>query len=263
MGTVDVLAVVGPGLIGTSVVLAAKRKWPAIETCAIDRAENFDVIRKADLIVLATPVSATIDILPEISRLVEPGALVIDTGSTKRVILQAAKAAGLKVFVGGHPMAGGTTSGPAEAHTNLFENSPWFLMNPDAPPGLMDRAARFVEGLGARAVRMNDRGEYHDHVMAAISHLPQVTASMLMTVVAASVRRADLEWAGRGLRDTTRLAISQASMWESVLATNHDELRPLLKELAARLDALADRLEDPSAIKELFAAAARAKASCL
>jgi prephenate dehydrogenase len=263
MGTVDVLAVVGPGLIGTSVVLAAKRKWPSIQTREIDRAESFDVIRKADVVVLATPVSATIDILPEISRLIEPTALVIDTGSTKRAILQAAKAAGLKAFVGGHPMAGGTTAGPAEARANLFDNAPWFLMNPDAPAGLIDRAARFVDGLGARTIRMNDHGEYHDHVMAAISHLPQVTASLLMTVVASAVRREDLEWAGRGLRDTTRLALSQASMWESVLATNHDEVRPLLKEMAQRLDALADRLEDPAAIKELFAAAARAKASCL
>jgi prephenate dehydrogenase len=263
MGTVDVLAVVGPGLIGTSVVLAAKRKWPAIETRAIDRAESFDVIRKADFVVLATPVSATIDILPEISRLIEPGTLVIDTGSTKRAILQAAKAAGLKAFVGSHPMAGGTTVGPSEARANLFDNAPWFLMNPDAPSGLFDRAVRFVEGLGARSIRMNDHGEYHDHVMAAISHLPQVTASMLMSVVAAAVRREDLDWAGRGLRDTTRLASSPASMWESLLVTNHDEVKPLLKELAARLDAFADRLEDPSAIKELFSSAARAKSSCL
>ena len=263
MGTVEVLAVVGPGLIGTSVVLAAKRKWPSLQTRAIDRAESFDVIRKADLVVLATPVDATIAILPEISQLIEPGTLVIDTGSTKRKILQAAREAGLKTFIGGHPMAGGTTPGPAEARANLFDNAPWFLMNPDAAAGSMDRAVKFVDGLGARPIKFNDRGEYHDHVMAAISHLPQVTASLLMTVVASAVRREDLEWAGRGLRDTTRLASSQASMWESVLATNGDEVRPLLKELAARLDALADRLEDPSAIKELFTAAARAKSSCL
>ncbi len=263
MGSVEVLVVIGPGLIGSSVVLAAKRKWPSIQTRAIDRAENIDVVSKADVVVLATPVDATIDILPEVSQLVEPAALVIDTGSTKRAILNAAKAAGLKTFVGGHPMAGGTTAGPAEARANLFDNAPWFLMNPDAPAGLIDRAAKFVEALGARSIRMADHGEYHDHVMAAISHLPQVTASMLMTVVASAVSRQDLEWSGRGLRDTTRLATSPASMWESVLATNHDEVRPLLKELAARLDAIADRLDDPAAIKELFSAAARAKSSCL
>jgi prephenate dehydrogenase len=99
--------------------------------------------------------------------------------------------------------------------------------------------------------------------MAAISHLPQITASALMTVVAGAVRKNDLEWAGRGLRDTTRLASSPAGMWESVLSTNRDEVRPLLKELAAKLDAIADQLDDPSVINALFTAAARAKSSCL
>jgi prephenate dehydrogenase len=263
MGEVEVLAVVGPGLIGTSVVLAAKRKWPALQTRTIDRSESLDVIRRADVVVLATPVSATIEILAELRQLVDPAALVLDTGSTKRVILEKAKAAGVKAFVGGHPMAGGTTSGPAEARANLFDNAPWFLMNPDAPAGVIDRAAKFVDGLGARAVRLNDRGEYHDRLMAAISHLPQITASALMAVVGASVAREDFKWAGRGLRDTTRLASSPASMWESILATNRDEVRPLLKALAATLDEFADRLDDPSAIRDLFDAATRAKSSCL
>jgi prephenate dehydrogenase len=213
--------------------------------------------------VLATPVGVTIELLPELKQLLDPAALVIDTGSTKRAILEAAKAAGITAFVGGHPMSGGATPGPSEARANLFDNMPWFVMNPDASAAVMDRAMRFVEGLGARPVRLHDRGESHDHIMAAISHLPQITASALMLVVAGAVRKNDLEWAGRGLRDTTRLASSPASMWESVLSTNRDEVRPLLKELAAKLDALADQLDDPSVINALFTAAARAKSSCL
>ncbi|MGH9383672.1 MAG: prephenate dehydrogenase [Vicinamibacterales bacterium] len=263
MGEVEALAVVGPGLIGTSVVLAAKRKWPAIQTRTIDVSERLDFIRRADVVVLATPVGVTIELLPQVGALVDPAALVLDTGSTKRVILQTAKAAGVKAFIGGHPMAGGTTPGPAEARANLFENAPWFLMNPDAPPGTIERAAKFVEGLGARAIRLNDRGEYHDHLVAAISHLPQVTVSALMTIVGGAVRREDLQYSGRGLRDTTRLANSSASMWASILATNRDEVRALLKELVARLDAIADRLDDPAAIKELFDAATRFKSTCL
>ncbi len=132
MGPVDTLAVVGPGLIGTSVVLAAKRKWPSILTRTIDRSERLDPISKADLVVLATPVGVTIELLPALKQLLDPAALVIDTGSTKRMILQAAKAAGVTAFVGGHPMAGGATPGPSEARANLFDNMPWFMMNPDA-----------------------------------------------------------------------------------------------------------------------------------
>jgi prephenate dehydrogenase len=263
MGTLETLVVVGPGLIGTSVVLAAKRKWPAVQTRTIDRSESLDVISKADIVVLATPVDVTIELLPQLRQLIDPAALIVDAGSTKRVVLQTARTAGLKTFVGGHPMAGGTTPGPAEARANLFDNMAWFLMNPDAAPGVVDRAVKFVEALGARAIRMNDRGEAHDHMVAAISHLPQVTASALMTVVAGEVRKAELEMAGRGLRDTTRLATSAASMWQSVLATNRDEVAPMIKQLAARLNEIADRLDDPQAIKELFDAAARAKASCL
>ncbi len=153
MGPVDVARrSSGQDSSARSVVLAAKRKWPSIQTRTIDRAESLDVISKADLVVLATPVDATIDILPEVSQLVEPAALVIDTGSTKRAILQAAKAAGLKAFVGGHPMAGGTTPGPAEARANLFDNTPWFLMNPDAPRG-SDGSRGQVRRSARRAVR--------------------------------------------------------------------------------------------------------------
>lgn len=264
MGTiVETLVVVGPGLIGTSVVLAAKRKWPALQTRTIDRSESLEVVSKADVLVLATPVDATIELLPQLRSLISHTALIIDAGSTKRAILQAAKAADLKAFIGGHPMAGGTTTGPAEARANLFDQMAWFLMNPDAPAGVMDRAVKFVEGLGARSIRMSDRGEAHDHMVAAVSHLPQVTASVLMTVVAGAVSKQELEMSGRGLRDTTRMASSPASMWQSVLATNRDEVGPMLKQVAARLNAIADRLDDPAAIKELFDAAARAKSSCL
>ncbi len=84
--------------------------------------------------------------------------------------------------------------------------------------------------------------------MAAVSHLPQVTSTMLMAIVARAVGPDNLHWAGGGLRDTTRLASSQADVWQSVLASNRQELRPLLKQLASELAAFADRLDDPDAV---------------
>ena len=155
-------------------------------------------------------------------------------------------------------MAGGTSV--ADASADLFDGKPWFLVNTD-PPDALRRASRFVEALGACPVVMSDHGAAHDRLMAALSHLPQVTATLLMAVVARAVGPGDLRWAGSGLRDTTRLASSQAEMWRSVLSSNSQELRPLMKHLASELASFADRLEDPAAVQELFDEANRARSS--
>lgn len=256
------LVVVGPGLIGTSVALAAARRWPGLAVRLVGRADPLEVVGDANVVVLAAPVDAIIATLPKLAPLVLPDSLVIDTGGTKHAVMRAAADAGLPQFVGGHPMAGGTGAGPAEARADLFDSRLWFLSNSDAPDAVR-RATQFVEALGARAVLLSDHGQEHDRIMAAVSHLPQVTASALMAVVARAVGPDHLQWAGAGLRDTTRLAASSAEAWESVLATNSAEIRPLLTRLAADLTLLADRLEDRAAIRRFFDEAARAKASCL
>lgn len=255
------LAIVGPGLIGASIALAARRRWPDLQIRTIDQGEPLTKIGDALVVVLATPVDVILDILPKLRAAVDPQALILDTGSTKRAIMLAAAMAGLRQFVGGHPMAGGTAAGSAGARAELFDNAPWFLINPDSPDAVQ-RAVTFVEALGAQPVVLDDRGEEHDRLMAAVSHLPQVAASTLMTVVARVVGEDNLKWAGKGLRDTTRLAASRPELWQSILATNSSELKPLVKYLAAELAAFADRLEDPDAVTQLFEEASRAKASC-
>lgn len=254
------LAIVGPGLIGTSVALAARRRWPSLDIRTVDHGEPLSKIGNALVIVLATPVDAILQILPKLPGAVDPRALILDTGSTKRAVMVAAAMAGLRQFVGGHPMAGGT-AGVTGARAELFDEAPWFLTNPDSPDAVQ-RAVKFVEALGAQPIVLADHGEEHDRLMAAISHLPQVAASTLMAVVARVVGHDNLKWAGKGLRDTTRLAASRPEMWQSILATNSAELKPLLKFYASELVAFADRLEDPEAVKQLFDEAARAKASC-
>jgi prephenate dehydrogenase len=253
------LAIVGPGLIGTSIGLAARRRWPDLQIHTVDRSESLSVIGNSLVIVLSAPVDAILDAIPQLPLVMQPGALVIDTGSTKREIMATAAKAKIRHFVGGHPMAGGTTA--AEARADLFDGRTWFLTNPDAPDAVR-RAARFVEALGATPVVLPDRGEEHDRLMAAVSHLPQVTASMLMAIVARAVGEDNLQWAGNGLRDTTRLAASQADVWQSVLASNRQELRPLLKYLASELASFADRLDDPDVVRKLFDEANRAKQAC-
>jgi prephenate dehydrogenase len=252
------LAIVGPGLIGKSVALAAQRADAGVDIIEIDRGESLNDAADADLIVLAAPVAAILDILQNQSHALRT-AVTVDTGSTKKQIVAAARAAGLERFVGGHPMAGGSTSGPAGARAQLFEGRPWFLVAHGALAEAVARVRQFVTMLGAHPVVLEDDGSEHDQVMAAVSHLPQVVATTLV-IVAAQAAGQRLAWAGSGLRDTTRLAESSASMWEGVLATNAAELRPLLLELAGSLTELAGELDNPERIRELFAKANRYRA---
>ena len=253
------LAIVGPGLIGTSVALAAKRRWPGLQVRTVDKGESLSLIGKALVIVLAAPVDAILEAIAGLPLVIDPQALVIDTGSTKGAIMAAAAQAKIPHFVGGHPMAGGTSA--ADARADLFDGRPWFLTNPDAPDAVK-RAATFVEALGAKPVILPDHGAEHDRLMAAVSHLPQVMSTMLMAIVARKVGVDNLQYAGSGLRDTTRLAASPASTWESILASNSRELGPLLKYLASELHTLAGQLDDPIAVRTLFDEANRAKAAC-
>jgi prephenate dehydrogenase len=252
------LAIIGPGLIGTSVALAAHRAWPDVELIEVDRHGSVATARGADIIVLATPVDAIIEVLRDQSQHFGD-ALVLDAGSTKRAIVAAARAAGVANFVGGHPMAGAARSGPSAARADLFDGRPWFLIA-TVDRGPLARARNFVEALGATAIVLDDDGGEHDRIMAAVSHLPQVVASVLMTVVGNAAGEHGLAWAGSGLGDTTRLAASDASVWESILSTNAVELRPLLLQLADKLLQTADELDDAAALRELFATANRYRA---
>jgi prephenate dehydrogenase len=244
------IAVVGPGLIGRSVSLAARRADPEARVIEIDRGDSLDAAAGADVIVLAAPVDAILEIIRSRAELLR-GSVTLDTGSTKQAIVYAARDAGLERFIGGHPMAGGATSGPDCARADLFDGRPWFLIPHRADPEALIVARGFVERLRATPVVLDDDGALHDRVMAAVSHLPQVVSSALIAVAGSSAGE-HLAWAGEGLVDTTRLADSSASMWQGILATNTAALAPLLRRLAATLSEAADHLDDPVFVRALF-----------
>jgi prephenate dehydrogenase len=156
-------------------------------------------------------------------------------------------------------MAGAAAAGPANARADLFDTRLWFLVTHRAEADAIRTARSFVTALGARAWLLEDDGSEHDRMMAAVSHLPQMVAAALM-VVAADAAGERLTWAGSGLRDTTRLADSDAAMWQSIADTNAANLRPLLLEMAARLRRLADQLGDGTSVSELLDAANRKRA---
>jgi prephenate dehydrogenase len=248
------VAIVGAGLIGTSVALAARRADAGARVVTLDRGDSLDGAAGADLVVLATPVEVIIDLL-DIASHRFPDVVITDVGSTKRLIVTAAREAGLSQFVGGHPMAGAASTGPAAARADLFDGRPWFLVPHGAGGDAVTRVREFVGSLGARPVTFDDDGAEHDRLMAAVSHLPQVTASALMKVVGEAAGTAGLQWAGEGLNDTTRLSAGAASVWRSILVTNAAELRPLLHRLAAELTTMANGLDDEAVVQQLFEAA--------
>lgn len=146
-------------------------------------------------------------------------------------------------------MAGSDRTGPDAARADLFDARPWFLVG-ESPAAL--EVGAFARTLGATPLFLADDGSRHDELMAAVSHLPQVVVSALMARVGETVGHDGLHYAGSGLRDTTRLAGSEASVWESILSSNADSLAPLLRELAADLNQIANHLHDNGAIRRLF-----------
>ena len=269
------IAIVGLGLIGGSIALGVRERWPesrvfgvdseaviahALGAGAIERGfESVGALPDTSLIVLAAPVRQNIELLRQIKR----PAIATDVGGTKRDIVSAARALSPgTTFVGGHPLGGGERGGFAFARPDLFAARPWiFTPDGDDSRDAVERLSRFVTGLGARPSILS--AEEHDRVMAYVSHLPQLAASALMEAVGAAAGIDGLRMAGRGLVDTTRLASSPADVWRDISLTNADALGDALDCLIARLTQLRGDLRHGEAIEAIFSAAAKWRAELM
>jgi prephenate dehydrogenase len=159
-------------------------------------------------------------------------------------------------FVGGHPLGGAAAGGLMHARPDLFKGHPWlFTPTADGTGEALDKLLAFTRALGAKP-RVVDP-EVHDHLLAFLSHLPQITASALMQVVGEAVQEDGLELAGQGLVDTTRLSSSPAEIWKDIAATNADELAAALDALIALLRELRDDLPTGRRLGEVFEHASR------
>lgn len=263
------IGIVGVGLIGGSVARAARQANPAVNVVGLDIdrvAENaaaagvvdqvgdLDAIAACDVVVLAAPVSTNLAFLDRLSS-VGCQALVTDVGGTKRQMHAKASSLGSSLrFIGGHPMAGREVSGFAASDVDLFQGRRWFLV-PTERSTAVDLAAlqAWVASLGARPMPVD--AETHDRVMAAVSALPQVTASVLMKVVGDRVEADGLRMAGPGLRDTTRLAGSAATWMTDGLAHNAREVADALDALILELRAVRDLLDTPERAAAVFSEA--------
>ena len=280
------IAIVGLGLIGGSIALGIRERWPesrvfgvdtepvlahALGSGAIERGVvSVDALPNVSLIILAAPVRQNIELLQQIGSggrvLSDPAdrqTIVTDVGGTKRDIVNAARALPPAItFVGGHPLGGGERGGFAFARPDLFAGRPW-IFTPDrhASTGAVERLSRFVTGLGAKPSILS--AEEHDRVMAFVSHLPQLVASALMDTVGTAAHGDGLGMAGRGLVDTTRLASSPADVWRDICLTNADSIGEALDCFIARLTQLRGDLRRGDEVEAVFAAAAKWRAELM
>jgi prephenate dehydrogenase len=255
---VERLAVLGTGLIGTSVALAAKRAGAgrvvafdpderalavAAERGAIDEPAGSleEALDAARLAVVAAPVAQLTSLVPAVLGGSAGDCTVTDVGSTKAAVCAAA--GGSARFVGGHPLCGSESRGPEHATAELFEGATWFL----TPVAETDPASHrlvhgFVSGLGATPVAIEPAA--HDSVVALTSHLPHALANLLVNQAGASrfEGHEPLAAAGGSLRDMTRVAGANPRIWVDIFLDNAEALGAALGEHRRRLEQLEQAL---------------------
>jgi prephenate dehydrogenase len=267
------LAVVGTGLVGTSVALAARRAGVACagyDTDAGVLAEAAalgaltaasalaDAVAGAELIVVAVPAGSAGEVVHEVLAAIGEDAVVTDVTSTKRAVAAIEDAR----FVPGHPVAGGATGGPRRATADLFDGATWFLApTPATAPHALARVERFVSALGARPVRTDAAA--HDRMLALTSHLPHALANLLMLRIAEAAADDDapLAHAGASLREMTRVAGANPTVWADIFLENADEIATALDGFRGSADDLEQAMRDGDrvAVEASIAAAADAR----
>ncbi len=247
------IVIVGVGLIGGSLGLAIRRRFPSMPVVGVDKASVLKIakrrgaitagelslskaVRTADLVILAAPLNAILNLIPTLSQLVPDSTIVTDVGSVKLPVMKAAGRYFRGNFIGGHPMAGTELSGVDAAHSLLFENAVYVLTPArGATRTSVKRLGSFLDSLGARSLVMDART--HDQVASAVSHVPQLAAVALMTMAGKShrVSKNYLGLGAGGFRDLTRIASSRYPVWEHVLSLNRREIAYSLDLLLAEI----------------------------
>lgn len=253
------ITILGPGLLGASLALALKERRLCQKVHAWSRrAETRAQAMQADwcdaafdqpdeacvgseLVVICTPVETIVPLLEQVSPSLLPNSLVTDVGSTKSLICREAQGIAVN-FIGSHPMAGSERTGMAHARADLFQGAAC-IVTPleEAIDTEIARILRLWEAVGMQVVTSSP--EKHDEIVAHISHLPHLLASSLCSYLAEQ----DSEWkalAGGGLRDTTRVAAGDPTLWQQILEQNREEVLRAIDGFENELHALKTALLD-------------------
>jgi len=260
------ITIIGTGLIGGSLALALKKKRFAgrIVGCdresVLDRARKRgaiddgssnpgDAVRGSQLVVLATPVLAIVDLIERVGPVLPANALLTDVGSTKAAVAErSVKVFGKKArqrFLAGHPMAGKELSGVDYADADLFQNAVWFLTplpGQNLHEGLFAEFAGWIDQIGAHIAMLPP--DEHDRLCAWISHLPQMISTALAAALVEEFGEDAplLPTGGRALREMTRISASPYSMWRDVAISNKKNLQDALLKLEQRLAHIRENL---------------------
>jgi len=276
------LGVIGCGLMGGSFALALKRaglvrrvvgysKSPSTTENArrlgiIDTVAESALlaVSGSDIVLIAVPVSATEATFKAIRHLIEPGVLIMDVGSTKRDVVDAARRVlkdRIGSFVPAHPIAGKEVSGIAHADASLYAGRQVILTPlPKTQPELVQKATDVWAAIGAQVLRMTP--ENHDAAFAAVSHLPHLLAFAFFNAVARQPAGRDyLSLGGPGFRDFTRIAASNPAVWRDILMANREEVLKQTQRFRAALDAMEHVIstENTEALEELIRSASDAR----
>jgi prephenate dehydrogenase len=252
------LALVGVGLIGGSIGLAARERLGAAvagydtsdraleeaqERGAIDHAADSieAAVRGAEAVFVAVPVGALRPAVAAVLDAASANTVVSDVGSTKRAIVAALDD---PRFVGGHPLAGAETSGVQHARADLFDGATWYLTPTPTTGGILyERLHRFLHSLGARPVAIEP--EIHDTILATVSHLPHVLANVLVSQAARTLAEGGerLPATGPSFRDATRVAGASSGIWTDIYLSNRDALIAGIDDTIARLHRVRETLD--------------------
>ncbi len=267
------VAIIGMGLIGSSLARAIRADMPTVRVTvsdadpavrervrALDLAEDVTdhpgaAVVDAELVVLAVPVGAMAAVAAEIAAELAPGAIVTDVGSVKgRVLADLAAALPGVHIVPGHPVAGTERSGPDAGFATLFRDR-WCILTPAIPGPATDQVAAFWTRLGAKVEIMD--AAHHDRVLAVTSHLPHLIAYSIVGTASdlESVTRSEvIKYSAGGFRDFTRIAASDPVMWRDVFLNNKDAVLETLGRFTEDLVALqrAIRWGEGATLEALF-----------
>lgn len=280
------LAVVGAGLVGGSVALAARDagvpdvRLTDASADVRERARDLGLatavgdtlattVAEAEVVVVAVPPSAVADVVAAVAAVAPSDAVITDVAGLKAGVVAdcvarmdaAGRDAGR--YVGGHPMAGSERSGPEAAEARLFQGATWILTPTDrTADAALGRVSALVAALGGRVLVLPPAR--HDALVTTVSHLPQLVASTLADVAAdelADAGDALLAVIGPGFRDTTRIAASDAALWTEVVAANAPAIATALGTFAGRLEVLRTAVAagDLGAVRALLERAGRAR----
>ena len=281
---IDRIAILGTGLLGASAGLALRAAgfkgsiagWnrsvegaqTALRMGALDSVatDPIAMARECQVILLCTPVHAILDWMEQLVGVLGPEQLITDVGSTKVQITAAAdrmfNRPGRAAFLPGHPMAGKERGGAALGDADLYRGAVWLFTDDPAwkrspqSAALVEEWRSWVVRMGSRVIDLN--AERHDELVAWVSHLPQLVATALSSLLEDEVGDAPelKDVGGRGLREMTRLGASPFSMWRDIAHTNADAIQKTLLALEQRLTHIRENLRTPE-LREEFEKANR------